>query len=525
MSAKRRCAAQWTVKFAGEWLKCLAWEDATAAGLVCTAWRDALQSLSLNSLESLRLWHFNGRTPPRVGRPVDARLVEVHDPAVAERFWAKQNATSAAVLRALFALEQPRVVVAGGSVWRAMQADASHISNWRADVDVFFCNYDGASFSEDSATVKRLLEGVSTPDAILALYSNTVNVVFEDHSPPLQLVLRRVHSVEELLLSFDLDCCRFAFDGRRVWTVDEGLRALATNTNVVNLQHARNSTYYKRAVKYGLRGVQTVFRPRDLLARFHNAADTSRDQQAQFIEGRFEEDDTTGFYNTVRDLDFGELRRLHATGPTSPADACDDKSYAQAMFLYHLRKIRIALGLTFVELFERDARDFFTEGYRDQHLFRKYHIVRCYRCGVFAQTGSAAACKAYRFCAACDVLEREQVASRRRLDGLHAVVTGGRVNVGYAVALRLLRCAVLSLVVGGCLFGFWHKLFIVRMSGQVPTWSLQLVSPKVARGSTARRATSANGRPGFACTRSTCAASNLSTAFASGWPRRSGPCA
>lgn len=53
----------------------------------------------------------------------------------------------------------------------------------------------------------------------------------------LQLVLKAHCSVADVLLSFDLDSCQFAFDGSRVFGTPAALRSLETRMNIVDLDH------------------------------------------------------------------------------------------------------------------------------------------------------------------------------------------------------------------------------------------------------------------------------------------------
>ena len=72
------------------------------------------------------------------------------------------------------------------------------------------------------------------------------------------LVLQPFDSVLHVLQHFDLDCCRFAYDGRRVLTTLSGWDAWSTRRNVVAQEDVRvPSRLWYRIVKYGIRGYHT----------------------------------------------------------------------------------------------------------------------------------------------------------------------------------------------------------------------------------------------------------------------------
>src|SRR3989338_2163225 len=62
----------------------------------------------------------------------------------------------------------------------------------------------------------------------IKMYNETATMLVKNHK--IQVITQRTFSsVSELLNSFDLDCCRFAFDGKSLITVKRGYQFLTTN--------------------------------------------------------------------------------------------------------------------------------------------------------------------------------------------------------------------------------------------------------------------------------------------------------
>ncbi|KAG2379332.1 hypothetical protein C9374_007471 [Naegleria lovaniensis] len=70
---------------------------------------------------------------------------------------------------------------------------------------------------------------------------------------PIQVVLRIYKSPAEVLLGFDIDCACIGYDGKTVWSAPRARRALAFNTNLVDVDR-QSTTYEYRLYKYAKRG-------------------------------------------------------------------------------------------------------------------------------------------------------------------------------------------------------------------------------------------------------------------------------
>jgi hypothetical protein len=141
-------------------------------------------------------------------------------------------------------------------------------SSWDAsDIDVFIVGLDVASAQ---ARVFCFVEEIETGLRRLGMKKytiyqtrNTVTLDFPknpSNCPDIELVMRRVQvilrlygDIGEVLTGFDVDCCCFAFDGKRVWGTERGLEAFSLGVNMVDLSRASRS-YVSRMLKYADRG-------------------------------------------------------------------------------------------------------------------------------------------------------------------------------------------------------------------------------------------------------------------------------
>jgi hypothetical protein len=93
----------------------------------------------------------------------------------------------------------------------------------------------------------------------------------------IQIVCRLYHSVAQILLGFDLDCCALAYNGADVVSLPRGLRALQTRQNIVDTTR-QSTTYEARLYKYARRGFAVAVPGLDAGARFEEANDALSDK-------------------------------------------------------------------------------------------------------------------------------------------------------------------------------------------------------------------------------------------------------
>jgi NAD(P)-dependent dehydrogenase (short-subunit alcohol dehydrogenase family) len=375
-----------------------------------------------------------------------------------------------------------KFVVAGGTIFNAlydMPASSDYYApQMRSDIDIFFMSY-GASEKERTNALRELLKSLDAFEtkSIIAFYSNTINIMSKDYQD-IQIVLRDVYSIEELLILFDLDCCRFAYDGEKVYTTREGIRSLVTCTNIVPRRHRYNQMYYRRAIKYGQRAdITTIFHTLHPLDHLHgdifyqddyveNEQEYSKqnyplvdDEDVDNDELQFwgtlysgnAYDEDSEFYTSLNRLAYKDFAKIYKIGIDKwkgPDIAEYEGVASNETFISHMRDIDMNIAKKFTELFSMNASKLFTENYRDAHLMQKYCIVKCYLCNQYRQLFSEKSCKNAEegLCSVCATRNEEKSAVFRDLDGHIAIVTGARIKIGYEVALKLLRanCRVIA---------------------------------------------------------------------------------
>ncbi|KAF0973885.1 hypothetical protein FDP41_007272 [Naegleria fowleri] len=164
-----------------------------------------------------------------------------------------------------------RFVVAGGSILHALTGCGC------GDIDIFvMCNGE-----DEKTTVSQAVKSVLSKFEKLSQHltynimksRTTINIcspeneidhqyqVSIDNHCNIQIVLLKFETIEELLVFFDLDCCRFAYDGFSLYTLLEGLRSLKYKLNILPLETSNGEINLKRAIKYGKRGFFTLSLP------------------------------------------------------------------------------------------------------------------------------------------------------------------------------------------------------------------------------------------------------------------------
>jgi hypothetical protein len=133
------------------------------------------------------------------------------------------------------------LIIAGGSIVACIHNANIRMSSWDAsNINVFIVGLDIASAQ---ARVLRFVEKIETGLRRLGMKKytiyqtrNTITLDFPENPsnrPDIELVMRRVQvilrlygDIGEVLTGFDVDCCYFAFDGKRVWGTGGGWRPL-----------------------------------------------------------------------------------------------------------------------------------------------------------------------------------------------------------------------------------------------------------------------------------------------------------
>jgi hypothetical protein len=306
----------------------------------------------------------------------------------------------------------------------------------------------------------KIFEGKSHEFIICRDINNTISVV-PVNKRKIQIVLRRISTIEELLLFFDLDCARFAYDGETLFTIREGLRSFVNEINIVPAMHRVSGMYFARAIQYGNRGMDTTFV--DLHPLEHLDADFRNSKglklKMAFLNPKPTEDGE-GYYVVSPNLEYSEFLEIYIKGVENFVGELDTNWGIRDRTGFG-KSFKGIIALEFDELFKMNAENAFTEGYRDNHLYNKYLISKCYLCGLYRQLyiqpcsnecentdeendehedDYAEFPELHSFCSTCFKLNESFKSITRDLTSKIAIVTGGRIKIGHSVALKLLRC-------------------------------------------------------------------------------------
>ncbi|CAB9498535.1 SH3KBP1-binding protein 1 [Seminavis robusta] len=168
--------------------------------------------------------------------------------------------------RLLDVLLQENVVVAGGSVLRALTASEDvRTSKWwgeeKSDIDLFVY---GCEPNEASRIARRIFDALALdPEQwVVVRARGVINLVqwVNGLDVKVQIVLRIYDSPTEVLIGFDVDCCCCCYDGRNVWVSPRWISAVRSGVNVLNPLHAwpNKPSYELRLAKYANRGFEVL---------------------------------------------------------------------------------------------------------------------------------------------------------------------------------------------------------------------------------------------------------------------------
>ncbi|CAE7272935.1 unnamed protein product [Symbiodinium natans] len=270
--------------------------------------------------------------------------------------------------------------------------------------------------------------------------------------------------MDEVLNFFDLDCISLGFDGQNVLALPRTLRSLQTGYNFVEPAKLRRWSTGPRILKYKSRGFGTVFFE---ICKHHPRCDlpkTLDEETARRIAA------LNGFVSAGQDLGYGEVELPFV------ARMLLGMHLDQYMEIHESKRQRIREGIDYQSkgLWNLPDSDLIAGKYRyisgDESASEKSietllsvsmekdglpgvrwknvdlwesrrgneFLPRCYMCRERIDP-SATLAERPRLCGACEALSRDKLCQQADLNGKTAIVTGGRVNIGYATALKLLR--------------------------------------------------------------------------------------
>ena len=134
------------------------------------------------------------------------------------------------------------------------------------DIDLFIVTRDPVKALEAIFELHNRIQK-KVPKFNIVRTSNSVTFELPQPYRKIQIILRLYHSIQHVLMGFDLDCCCLGFNGKNVLATDRGLRAIKYQYQLVDTTRL-STTYENRLIKYAKRGfLIAIDRPIDIEKR------------------------------------------------------------------------------------------------------------------------------------------------------------------------------------------------------------------------------------------------------------------
>eukprot|EP00300_Choanocystis_sp_HF-7_P040144 c656_g1_i1.p1 GENE.c656_g1_i1~~c656_g1_i1.p1 ORF type:complete len:687 (-),score=157.40 c656_g1_i1:69-2129(-) len=325
-----------------------------------------------------------------------------------------------------------------------------------SDIDVFLI---AKSQEEANHRIRVLVDqlrvnsGCEAEDFRLVRTANAISVWAPFPNRPVQILVVMYRTMEEVLAFFDLDCVSVGYDGVNVYCLPRFLRAVNTGYNFVEPAKLRRWSTGPRICKYTKRGFGTLFfevckhNPRcdvqldDLTAQRIAAVEANTSAQSDLGYG----ETVLPFSNSVKlgihfDL---YIKRL---GLKERAVAQKLNLNIDGTVAKHFVVSRI-IGTDLEEMLSDPALPELRWKVTDLWQSRRGNefLPKCYMCNRRIDQSETYS-ERPQLCAGCEALNNDKASQWADLTGHVALVTGGRIKIGYQVALRLLRMNATVLV-------------------------------------------------------------------------------
>ncbi|KAI5810060.1 hypothetical protein DFH27DRAFT_521680 [Peziza echinospora] len=146
------------------------------------------------------------------------------------------------------------VIVAGSAVLSSIMPSSEPEEFAQSDINIFFYGLS------EPACIQKLFElagKFAREEMNCVRTSNCLTFVFCRPQRQVKVHLRSYTSITEILTSFDLPSCCFAYDGKTVLSNPRGMVALATQSNIMDVSRS-HPTFETRLWKYRSRGFDIV---------------------------------------------------------------------------------------------------------------------------------------------------------------------------------------------------------------------------------------------------------------------------
>jgi len=307
-------------------------------------------------------------------------------------------------------LDWSGIVVAGGLISSILfNKDPNS-----ADIDIFII--DQIDVSKKIKHIYEIINKNSESDVLTIKTKNTITFCSDYPNRQVQIVLRECCCTFELLTFFDLDVCAVAYNGDKVLCIPRFLRCYRTDTNFIDFKKLDNKIFRQRIEKYYQKGFNTA------LIFYGKYSSNSR---KEYIKNYFYTNKPNNNCSMYCQTGIPYGKDISTIKVKEYVDASDSPEFLIVDFD----------KLTIDSLIEKN--------WRQNLLFIKDLVKKCYTCGEFyVKTDNL-----NRLCELCESFNESKKKEVYSLDFSKnfVVITGGRENIGYELALFFLRknCNVL----------------------------------------------------------------------------------
>lgn len=312
-----------------------------------------------------------------------------------------------------------------------------------SDIDIFFKGksrleaFESLEFCAKSIIDNYIQQNIKYK---LIRSHNAINIISGNGFRNIQLIISFVQDIREILSFADLDCTSVAFDGSNIWGSERSIRAFNTRWNFVLPASLKRPSYRNRLQKYEERGFGNLFyeickhKPRcDIKPSSLTLSNLSALENSTTVF----EDVFSLTYSPTMSLEQilfnlqgleGNYRATKRKYPWIVADSLSELYLSQDNL--H-ETISNSNGKLFPIRWKR----------QDSIYIYSYLLPKCYMCNYkrvslqqnpFENT-------IIPLCKSCNKLNEEKRNQKADLRGKIALVTGGRIKVGYECVVSLLR--------------------------------------------------------------------------------------
>jgi hypothetical protein len=121
------------------------------------------------------------------------------------------------------------------------------------DIDIFLYGLSDRQATRKVFEIHESIKKVCPGEILCVRGPRAITFITEKQNRHIQIILRNYKTKQEILASFDVDCCAFGYDGSKVLCTPRGLYAMTHGVNIVDVSK-KSDSYEYRLAKYGKRG-------------------------------------------------------------------------------------------------------------------------------------------------------------------------------------------------------------------------------------------------------------------------------